>query len=98
MAAVKRLAAPFGQAATQAPQPMQAAASIDASATGCTRSTSTSNGSPVTPASTKTQYSPAWNRSRGEWYSASDLLNWLGCHHRSTLDGRVLARSYLEHR
>ena len=34
MAAVNRLAAPFGQAATQAPQPMHSAASIDASATG----------------------------------------------------------------
>src|SRR5690606_36507304 len=33
LAPVKRLAAPLGQAATQAPQPMQAAASIDASAT-----------------------------------------------------------------
>ena len=34
MAAVNRLAAPFGQAATQAPQPMHSAASIAASATG----------------------------------------------------------------
>ena len=25
----------------------------------------------------------------GEWYSASDLLAWLGCHHRTTLDARV---------
>ena len=31
---MNRLAAPFGQAATQAPQPMHSAASIDASATG----------------------------------------------------------------
>ena len=34
LAAVNRLAAPFGHAATQAPQPMHAAASIAASATG----------------------------------------------------------------
>ena len=33
-AAVNRLAAPFGHAATHAPQPMHSAASIDASATG----------------------------------------------------------------
>jgi hypothetical protein len=34
LAAVNRLAAEFGQAATQAPQPMHAAASMAASATG----------------------------------------------------------------
>src|SRR6056297_129755 len=34
LAEVNKLAAPFGHAATHAPQPMHAAASIDASATG----------------------------------------------------------------
>ena len=38
----------------------------------------------------------------GTWYSASDLLSWLGCHHRTALDARALAepdlRAYLKER
>ena len=36
----------------------------------------------------------------GTWYSASDLLGWLGCHHRTALDARASAepdlRAYLK--
>ena len=43
---MNRLAAPFGQAATHAPHPMHAAASIDASATGLGTSMRLASGAP----------------------------------------------------